>query len=167
MTDTDEIIEAAARALAVTPWDIAPDDLKRVIRHQAERVLAAALAGRLVVDLPAGVDGVDVLATSYQVSILPRDDINRSSWSLTVAHRGHDRYAVVDRLDRCLSRSGDWAYEPIPSERTDEWKAEHRFSRDQALQLAVEHAPNVVCNGKTAIELLEWLRESADGEPAR
>ena len=53
MTDiTDDMTEKAARALAVTPWDIAPDDLKRVVRQQAERVLTAALAGRVVLDLP-------------------------------------------------------------------------------------------------------------------
>lgn len=49
MTDlTDGMIEDAARELAVTPWDIAPDDLKRVIRHQARRVLSAALTSRVV-----------------------------------------------------------------------------------------------------------------------
>lgn len=48
---TDEMIEAAARALAVTPWEIAPNDLRNVIRAQAERVLSAALAGRAVVNV--------------------------------------------------------------------------------------------------------------------
>lgn len=47
-----EIVEAAARALAVTPWDVAPEDLKRVIRRQAERVLAAALQRRQVITPP-------------------------------------------------------------------------------------------------------------------
>jgi hypothetical protein len=49
---TDDMIEAAARALAVTPWEIAPNDLRNVIRAQAERVLSAALAGRTVIDVP-------------------------------------------------------------------------------------------------------------------
>jgi hypothetical protein len=101
---------------------------------------------------------VDILATEYQVSILPRDDINRSNWSLTVAYRGRSRYAVMNG-PFCLSRAGKWAYETVPSERRDEWIANHRFDRDEALRLVVEHAPNVVCNGKTAVELLEWLRE--------
>lgn len=61
MTDiANEMIDAAARALAVTPWGIAPEDLKRVIRHQAERVLTAALAGRTLVDeLPEPVRDTD------------------------------------------------------------------------------------------------------------
>lgn len=41
-----DVIERAARALAHTPWEHAPEDLRRVIRAQAERVLSAALAGR-------------------------------------------------------------------------------------------------------------------------
>lgn len=39
---TDEMIERAARELAVTPWDRAPEDLRNAIRHQARRVLEAA-----------------------------------------------------------------------------------------------------------------------------
>lgn len=101
---------------------------------------------------------VDVLVTEYEVSILPRDDINRSAWSLNVAYRGHGLYAVIAHRC-CLSSSGSWDYEAIPSEREDEWIAEHRFPLEEALRLAAEHAPNVVCNGKTAVELQEWLRE--------
>ena len=109
---------------------------------------------------------VDVLVTEYEVSILPRDDINRSAWSLNVAYRGHGLYAVIAHRC-CLSSSGSWDYEVIPSEREDEWIAEHRFPLEEALQLAAEHAPNVVCNGMTAVELQEWLREhrAATGSP--
>lgn len=48
-----QVIEDAARALSFTPWRNAPDDLKSIIRRQAERVLSAALSGRQVVEPPA------------------------------------------------------------------------------------------------------------------
>jgi malic enzyme len=47
---TDEMIEAAARALAHTPWHLAPEGLRSVIRDQATRALEAGLAGRTVVE---------------------------------------------------------------------------------------------------------------------
>jgi len=102
---------------------------------------------------------VDVHATCYEVSILPRDDINRASWSLTVEYRGHGGYAVVDGHGRRLSRAGKWEWAPaLPNlSGFDEWTAEHRFPLEVALKLAAEHAPHVRCNGKTATELLEWL----------
>lgn len=62
MTSTDQagMVEAAAQALSFTPWHLAPEDLKRIIRRQAERVLTAALAGReLVDDLPEPVRDTD------------------------------------------------------------------------------------------------------------
>jgi hypothetical protein len=158
---TDEMIDAGVRKLLV---DIPPEDLTDGTLAQLRRnvlgVVEAVLAGRpVVVPEPQAGEGVDVLATKYDVSVLPRDDINRSAWSITVAYRGADKYAVLIRDHWCLSRDGTSEIEPTRDDRTDEWLADHRFTRDEALRLAVEHAPNVRCNGKTATELLEWLRE--------
>jgi hypothetical protein len=172
MTDiTDEMVEAgisAVVALGCGPdscdlecscreFDDEEDkaDFQRMVRTALE----GALSGRAVVDQPAPSGDVDVLATKYDVSVLPRDDINRSAWSITVEYRGNDKYAVLIRGHLCLSRDGTSEIEPVRDDRTDEWLAEHRFSLDEALRLAVEHAPNVRCNGKNAVELLEWLSE--------
>jgi len=40
---------------------------------------------------------------------------------------GPDLYAVHWRSSD-LSKTGDWDWRPIPSSRTDEWLAEHRFA---------------------------------------
>ncbi len=58
-------------------------------------------------------------------------------------------------MRECLSSSGDWDFEPRVSEREDDWLAEHRFDLDTALQLALQQAPDVMVNGRTAQEVLE------------
>lgn len=93
--------------------------------------------------------------TQYQVSIFPEDDINASTFTLTVAWRGRDRWAVLNG-GFCLSRSGGWDYERVTSEREDEWLDAHRFDLDEARRLAEQHAPDVMINGRTAAEVLAW-----------
>ena len=39
---------------------------------------------------------------------------------------------AVRRNGRCLGLDGHWSYEPLPSSRTDEWLARHRFPTVQA-----------------------------------
>jgi hypothetical protein len=106
---------------------------------------------------------VQVLPAEYWVSILPRDDINASTWSCQVAYRGRDRWAVV-HYGQCLSRDGKWDYERIPSEREDEWLAEHRFSLDEAIERAKQVAPHLRTNGLTAVDVLERIRERGSSE---
>lgn len=46
------------------------------------------------------------------------------------------RWAVTRNGD-CLNRAGTWDYEPLPSDRTDDWLKEHRFdTRDEAFEAA-------------------------------
>lgn len=106
---------------------------------------------------------VAVHATRFQVTVLPLDDINAFTWSLTVEYRGHDRWAVLRGARVCLSRSGSWDYESIPSEREDEWIAAHRFEYAEAIQLAIKHAPDIVVNGLTATQVLERINARAAG----
>ncbi len=94
-------------------------------------------------------------ATTYTVTCLPDDELDASSWALTVEWRGSDQWAVKHGAF-CLSRSGDWDYEMRPSEREDEWIAAHRFPLGEALDLAKHAAPNVVVNGFTPADLLAW-----------
>lgn len=98
---------------------------------------------------------VIVQITRYEVSVLPETDINRSVYTINVENRGHDRWAVV-RHSRCMNAKGDWSWESVPSEREEEWLAEHRFNRMTALELAKWAAPRITVNGRTAAEV--WQR---------
>lgn len=92
-----------------------------------------------------------VQTTAYEISILPAGDISRHVFTINVEWRGEDRWAVV-RHRQCMNAKGDWSWESIPSEREDEWLAEHRFNRMTALELAKWAAPRIVVNGRTALE---------------
>jgi hypothetical protein len=91
--------------------------------------------------------------TERTLSALPEDNINSHLFRVTVAYRGADRWAVLHH-GFCLNREGDWDYESIPSERTDEWLAEHRFSEDEAVRLAREAMPRLTVNGLTVDDVL-------------
>lgn len=91
--------------------------------------------------------------TEYTVSALPEDNINHGHMSITVAYRGRGLWAV-SRHRMCLGRDGEWDWESIPSERTDEWLADHRFTRREALKLARQEAPNLTVNGHTVADVL-------------
>jgi hypothetical protein len=112
-------------------------------------------------DEAANVPEAEVKATNYTVSCVPEGDINRSGFTLNVAHRGNDTWAVID-TPYCLSTEGTWEYEHIPSERTDEWIASHRFDLETALRLANEHARLMTVNGHTVSDALR-LRENRNG----
>jgi hypothetical protein len=92
-----------------------------------------------------------VQITEYTVSCIPdHGSPNRELWSLLVEYRGNDRWAV--RYNGLwLGRDGMWGDEFV---RQDEWS--HRFTEKEALRLAVEWAPRVRTNGKTAPEVLAW-----------
>lgn len=95
-----------------------------------------------------------VQPTRYVVSCLPDGDINAPHFSLSVEYRGRSLWAVV-RNGSCLNSAGQWSYESIPSEREDEWLAEHRFDLDTALKLAKEAASHVTVNGHTVADALQ------------
>lgn len=94
-----------------------------------------------------------VTATEYTVSCIPEDHIDRGHFEITVAYRGRSLWAVA-RHRQCLGTDGEWDWESIPSERTDEWLATHRFDLDTALALAREAAPRVTINGFTVEDVL-------------
>lgn len=114
--------------------------LARMRREEAERRAAAPPVAH-------------ARCTEWAVNCLPEDDINAPAFEIKVAYRGRGLWAVL-RHGSCLSTSGDWDWEHIPSEREDEWLAEHRFSMERALELAKAAAPGVVVNGHTVTEAL-------------
>lgn len=105
--------------------------------------------------------GPTVRPTQFAVSCLPPDSIDSAVFTIKVEWRGpsQNRYAVT-RMGYCLGSDGEWDHEPIPSSRTDEWLASHRFDLDTALRLATEHAPKIVVNGHTVADVL--TRAAAD-----
>ncbi|MET9957463.1 hypothetical protein ABZ135_38750, partial [Streptomyces sp. NPDC006339] len=72
-------------------------------------------------------------------------------FTINVEARGNGQWAV-SRHRQCIDANGNWSWESIPSERTDEWLAQHRFDLDTALNLARKAAPHLVVNGHTAID---------------
>ena len=90
--------------------------------------------------------------TAFEVYPNGLNEVDRTTWSIRVEHRGEERWAVTN-LGRCLNRYGIWDSEPLPSSRTEEWLAAHRFSRDEALTLARLYAPDVTWNGMSAAYL--------------
>lgn len=94
---------------------------------------------------------VHVQTTEVEVSVLPEGDINRHLFTITVAYRGDDRWAVV-RHGQCLGTDGAWDYEVRPSEREDEWLNTHRFDFQTALKLAADEAPGLRVNDHTAVD---------------
>lgn len=95
---------------------------------------------------------VRIRTTQQVVSCLPADHIDHDTYAVTVEWRGDAQWAVL-RGHWCLGRDGAWDFEPIPAEREDGWLAAHRFTEQEALRLAVEWAPKILSNGRTAAEV--------------
>lgn len=100
-----------------------------------------------------------VAVSAYTVSLLPDDHPDRHVWSLTVEYRGRGLWAVKS-LSRCLNRRGKLDLEPIPSSRTDRWLKAHRFTEQEALDIAKRHVGKLVFNGMRVVDG-ELVRESA------
>lgn len=106
--------------------------------------------------------------TAIEVTIWPEDAecIDSHVWCVTVAYRGHGKWAVMrggTASGACFGRDGRWDYEPSPSSRDDDWLADHRFGKDEALALAREWAPKVDMNGFEAVEVLARHRMGLHG----
>lgn len=61
--------------------------------------------------------------------------------------------------------SGEWDYQPSPSNRDAKYKVEHTFTLDMALSIAEKLAPEIIINGKRATEFLRVpLPDGLEGE---
>lgn len=114
-----------------------------------------------------GMHEVYVRPVAYEVSVWPEeafDDparaMNASDARVTVARvEGVEgiRWAIYrggTGSGVCLSRSGKWDFEPIPSSRSFHWLRQHRYaSLEDAIERARKAAPAVEINGRTALEL--------------
>ena len=103
-----------------------------------------------------------VRATRYEVSCLPEAHPARRHFTLTVRYRGHDTWAVMRDDTLCLSASGDWHAESLPSDLTGEWAAEHRFDLYTALAKAGTEAQRMVVNGLSVAEVIHESRSAKE-----
>jgi hypothetical protein len=159
----------------LTEWDDLDEGQREVDMRIGETVAAVARAAERESDLMPTLSGVYTRPVQYHVSVwtdaqrlAPATAMDAWTWCVTVAGRGHDRWAVIRGGDGalrdnrnpavCLSAAGAWEWERIPSDRTDDWLKLHRFSLADALALAREHAPRVTISGMTAAEVLERHR---------
>ena len=116
------------------------------------------------------------VATSYEVTIWPEDcsGMDSALYCCSVVHSGYGRWSVrrgsASSGGPVLGADMEWHYENLPSDRTKQELAEHRFDVVAALAMAREIAPRVEINGLTAEQALArhrhgtWCREpySAD-----
>lgn len=93
------------------------------------------------------------MVTRYTVSAVPEDHPTWYHWEINVQRirrrDGAVRWAVLWGPD-CLGADGEWDYNSVPSEHSDEWLAEHRFDLETAMRLAIAAAPEIVLNGVKA-----------------
>lgn len=105
---------------------------------------------------------VRVTVDSYKVSIWPEgcSGIDQATYCCSVVCNGYGKWSVrrgaLGGDAPCLGTDGQWHYEHLPSERTEQELAEHRFDLETALNLARNMAPRVTLNGRTAEEALAW-----------
>jgi len=99
---------------------------------------------------------LNLLLTELSICALPFDHDEADLWTVRVAWRGGDRYAVCLRgyVLAVGHPEPEWVYEPIPSSRTDEFKARTWFDYATAYRLACDQAPRVTVGGKTAADVL-------------
>ena len=102
---------------------------------------------------PTGSGEPVVRPVKYAVSCVPEGNVNVSSFTVWVEYRGRGLWSVTDGAF-CYDANGNAEYEPIPSERDDEWRAKYRFPLDAALALAKRVAPTLTVNGYTVADVL-------------
>lgn len=107
-----------------------------------------------------------VRITEYSISLLPPDHLDAGHFTLTVAWRGNDRWAILDG-PFCLNAAGGWDYELRPSEREDDWLDSHRFDLDTALDLAKKAAAVMKVNGSTVADVLARVAHRKGADDAR
>lgn len=89
---------------------------------------------------------IRVQPVEYIVTSLSEDDVDWGAWQLRIAWRGPGDLWAVLWLSYCYDVDGGRELEPQPSSRTDEWKAAHRFTYDEARKLALREFPKLVVN---------------------
>lgn len=110
---------------------------------------------------------VAVRPVAYKVTVWPETVhcVDQALWCVTVHYEGYGNWSVrrgnLSGNGPVLGRDRRWHLENLPSDRTREEIAEHRFSYDEAMKLAADMAPKVEVNGMTAVDAV--ARHTAKG----
>lgn len=112
----------------------------------------------------------DIRPTAYRVTCLPDDPETGDALAVWVEYRPTwdgkpaplDRRWTVRHGSRCMNRRAtwDWASPDVDDDRAA-WWADHRFSLETALELAVTAAPDISVNGWTAAMIIADQRKDA------
>ena len=155
-----EVVDQEARDVWTRIWPRGktrtPEE-QAALRAEVEQASRERNEQRRALNNPDG--NVVVQATRYSVCAMPLDNPEAHSFTITVEWRGGDRWAVC-WIDKCLSASGSWTHERLPSGRSEEFKRRHRFDLETALALARKVAPTLVVNGRTTSSVLKWQAQN-------
>lgn len=110
---------------------------------------------------------LSVRPVAYKVTIWPETVhcVDQALWCVTVRDEGFGNWSVRRGSGSSdapvLGRDWLWHHENLPSERTPEEIAEHRFTHDEAVERAREMAPRVWVQGLSVTEAI--ARHEAKG----
>jgi hypothetical protein len=104
-------------------------------------------------------------ATVFTFNALP-DEVRFESdeshyFDVTVEKRSQDTWAVKHR-NNCFNTNLAGVYESLPSNRTDEFIANYRFTLAEAVEIAERLSHVIKLTGSTAEEYAEWWLELPD-----
>lgn len=104
---------------------------------------------------------VHTRVSTYTITAVPSDipEIDAYDYELTVEYRGRGLWGVYLHKVWCLSSSGKWDREILPSSHTDAWLQRHRFEREDAIARAKQVACGIVVNGVTISQLVDQHRK--------
>lgn len=85
-----------------------------------------------------------------------KDEVNGRYYRVTVSKRSEDKWAVIFFNECWHQKEQDWVYESLPSNRTEEFTENTRFSLETAVSIAVEMTEKLVVNGRTYAQWLEF-----------
>lgn len=95
-----------------------------------------------------------VTVSGYTVSVLPEDNMNHYVWALHVEYVGNGNWCVR-HVGSCLTKKGDWIWEPSNSGKTKTFLKRTRWDNaEDAIAAAKKAAPRVMVNGRTPTDVL-------------
>lgn len=101
------------------------------------------------------------VVSAYTVSRLSDDGPDYDTWSICVEATGHGRWAVRWH-GRCLTKLGDWVWEPMPSGRDEDFLARTRWNdHDEAIAAAIAAEPHLVVNDLRPADVAASLAPNA------
>lgn len=104
----------------------------------------------------------DIRPSQYLVAPTGYDELvhtDKDAWRLTIVlvDSENDRWGVKRFSYRLNRNTMEWSYEPIPSERTDQWREDHQFTYEEAANAALALVDDLVVNGMTAQEASDYV----------